>query len=237
MLITIFHMRINWRASHGSENELAKAQAMLGGEQMTAPTSARSSMRATVGVGTFKVWRKIFDAGSHHALIPFLTLCFIMFLSTTTPAQPQTFTRDSLDYALDLPTPLWKAVSRVDVPEHFEFINGDDYSNGYLRLRKRLVGAGTVPEGIFREDEKWKLQRLAGYVACSNGTGNEFSGRLRGRVFAYEYVNKGVNMEGRIYYLKLDNRTFYALHFTVASEKLQALRDQMDSIARSFRLK
>ena len=44
-------------------------------------------------------------------------------------------------------------------------------------------------------------------------------------------------MDGRIYYLQLDNRIFYALRFTVASEKLQSLRDQMDSIARSFRLK
>ena len=65
-----------------------------------------------------------------------LTLCFIMLLSMTTTAQPQTFTRDGLDYALDLPSPLWRAVSRFDVHDHFEFINGDDYSNGYLRLRK-----------------------------------------------------------------------------------------------------
>ena len=44
-------------------------------------------------------------------------------------------------------------------------------------------------------------------------------------------------MDGRIYYLRLDSRTFYILHFTVASEKLLSLRDQMDSIAKSFRLK
>lgn len=166
-----------------------------------------------------------------------LTLCFIMLLSMTTTAQPQTFTRDGLDYALDLPSPLWRAVSRVDVHEHFEFINGDDYSNGYLRLRKKFVAAGTVPEDIFREDEKWELQRLPGYVVCSNGKGADLNGHLRGTVFSYEYVNRGRNMDGRIYYLQLDNRTFYALHFTVASDKLRSLRDQMDSIARSFRLK
>jgi hypothetical protein len=44
-------------------------------------------------------------------------------------------------------------------------------------------------------------------------------------------------MDGRIYYLQLNTRTFYALHFTVAGDKLQSLRDQMDAIARSFRLK
>jgi len=56
-------------------------------------------------------------------------------------------------------------------------------------------------------------------------------------VFSYEFVNQGRNMDGRIYYLRLDSRTFYILHFTVASQKLPSLRDQMDSIARSFRLK
>ena len=67
--------------------------------------------------------------------------------------------------------------------------------------------------------------------------GADFNGQLKGTVFSYEYVNSGINMDGRIYYLQLDNRTVYALHFTVASDKLQSLRDQMDSIARSFRLK
>ncbi len=166
-----------------------------------------------------------------------LTLCFIMLLSMTTTAQTQTFARDGLDYALDLPSPLWRAVSRFDVHEHFEFINGDDYSNGYLRLRKKVVAPGTSPENLFRHDEKWELQFLPGYVACSDSRGTKFDGQLRGAAFSYEYINKGRNMDGRIYYLQLDNRTFYALHFTVAGDKLQSLRDQMDSIARSFRLK
>jgi hypothetical protein len=155
----------------------------------------------------------------------------------TASAQPQTFTRDSLDYALELPTPLWQAVPVVDVHDHFEFINGDDYSNGYLRLRKKVVGAGAVPEDIFLEDEKWELQRLPGYVACSNGTRTDFTGHLRGALFSYEYVHGGSAMDGRIYYLQVDNRTFYVLHFTVATKKLQDVREQMDSIALSFRLK
>jgi hypothetical protein len=152
-------------------------------------------------------------------------------------AQNQTFTRDGLDYALELPSPLWRAVSRLDVHEHFEFINGADNSNGYLRLRKKVVAPGTLAEDIFRADEKWELKRLPGFIVCSNGKGADFNGHLKGTVFSYEYVNKGINTDGRIYYLQLDNRTFYALYFTVASEKLQPLRDQMDSIARSFRLK
>ena len=166
-----------------------------------------------------------------------LTLLFIIILSTTATAQVQTFTRDSLEYTLDLPAASWRPVSRVDVHEHLEFINGDDAANGYLRLRKKLITAGTTAAELFREAEMWELQRLPGYVVCSGGMGTEFNGHHKGTVFSYEFVEKGKNMDGRIYYFELDKRTFYVLHFTVASGKLASLREQMDLIARSFRLK
>ncbi|HEU4480187.1 MAG TPA: hypothetical protein VFR80_16835, partial [Pyrinomonadaceae bacterium] len=131
----------------------------------------------------------------------------------------------------------WRAVSRLDVHEHFEFVNGDDYSNGHLRIRKKLVAAGTAAEDLFRADEEWELQRLPGYVRCNDGKGSSFVGQLSGRVFAYEYVSKGRNMDGRVYYLQLDNRTFYALYFTVATDKLGTRREEINFIAQSFRLK
>jgi len=166
-----------------------------------------------------------------------LTLLLIVPLSINATAQTQTFTREGVEYVLDLPSPSWRAVSRVDVHEHLEFVNGDDYSNGYLRLRKRLVTSDTTSQDLFSEAEKWELQKLPGYVVCSGGKGTEFNGQLKGTVFSYEFVNQGRNMDGRIYFLRLDNCTFYLLYFTVASEKLPGLRDQMDWIARSFRLK
>lgn len=166
-----------------------------------------------------------------------LTLLALIVAGISTTAQNKTFTREGLEYALDLPSPLWRAVARVDLHEHFEFINGDDYSNGYLRLRKKLVAVGTKPDSLFAEDEKWELQRRPGYVVCSAGKGTDFAGKLTGTVFSYEYVDAGSAMDGRIYYLQVDNRTVYVLHFTVASKKLEALREQMDSMARSFRLK
>lgn len=166
-----------------------------------------------------------------------MALLFMITLSISVSSQTQTFTRENLDYALELPSPLWRAVSRVDVHEHFEFINGGDYSNGYLRLRKKLGAPGTVADVIFREDEKWELSKLPGYIVCGNGKGTDFNGHLSGRMFSYQYVNKGMNMDGRVYYLQIDNRTFYVLHFTVATDKLHGLQDQMGSIARSFRLR
>ena len=164
-------------------------------------------------------------------------LLIIIPLSISATAQTQTFTQEGVEYVLDLPSPSWRAVSRVDVHEHLEFVNGDDYSNGYLRLRKKVVTPDTTSEDLFREAEKWELQKLPGYVVCSGGKGTEFNGQLKGTVFSYEFVNQGRNMDGRIYFLRLDNRTFYLLYFTVASEKLPGLRDQIDWIARSFRLK
>jgi hypothetical protein len=164
-------------------------------------------------------------------------LLIIIAVSINANAQAQTLPREGVEYVFDLPSPSWRAVSRVDVHEHLEFVNGEDYSNGYLRLRKKLVTPATTSEDLFSEAEKWELQKLPGYVVCSGGKGTEFSGQLKGTVFSYESVNQGRNMDGRIYYIRLDSRTFYILHFTVASEELPSLRDQMDSIARSFRLK
>lgn len=161
----------------------------------------------------------------------------IVTLSLTAATQNRTFTRDGLDYALDLPSASWRAVSRLDVHEHFEFVNGDDYSTGHLRLRKKLAAAGAGAEDLFRADEQRELQKLPGYVSCNDGKGRDFVGHLNGRVFAYEYVSKGRNMDGRVYYLQLDSRTFYALYFTIATDKLGAGREQINSIAQSFRLK
>ena len=166
-----------------------------------------------------------------------LLVALLLVIPFSTNAQTQTFTRPGVEYVLDLPSPSWRAVSRVDVHEHLEFVNGEDYSNGYLRLRKQLVKPDTTSEDLFSEAEKWELQKLPGYVACSGGKGAEFNGHLKGTVFSYEFANHGKNMDGRIYFLRLDSHTVYTLHFTVASEKLPSLRDQMDSIARSFRLK
>jgi hypothetical protein len=44
-------------------------------------------------------------------------------------------------------------------------------------------------------------------------------------------------MAGRLYYLQADNRTVYALRFTGLRDRLLQIRNQTDSIARSFRLK
>lgn len=171
------------------------------------------------------------------ALRNILCLSFVMALTLTANAQSQSFSREGVDFVLDLPSPSWRAVARIDVHDHVEFTNGTDSRDGYLRLRKTLVAPGTSAATLFAEDEKWDLSRLPGYVVCSGGKGTEFGGHLKGIWYSYEFIKDGTNMDARLYYLQADNRTFYVLHFTVASEKLARLLPEMDLIARSFRLK
>jgi hypothetical protein len=164
---------------------------------------------------------------------------FLLFpvISLTAMAQMQTFSREGIEFVLELPSPNWKAVPRLDVHEHVEFINGGNSANGYLHLRKNLVDAGTPAADLFSRDEKWSLRSLPGYVACQQCKGEKFDGQLSGLVFSYEYTDGGRPMAGRIYYLEVDNRTFYTLHFTGERDNLERIRTQMDSMARSFRMK
>lgn len=164
-------------------------------------------------------------------------LSLLIVLTLTANGQTQTFSKQGVEFVLDFPSSSWRAVTRVDVHEHVEFINGTDTHNGYLQLRKQMVAPGTAAATLFAEEEKWHLSRLSGYVECGGGKGIDVSGHLSGTSYSYQFVKDGKSMDGRFYYLQADNRTYYVLHFTVASDKLDRLRAEMDFIARSFRMK
>ena len=161
----------------------------------------------------------------------------LLFIFSVVSGQTQTFTRDGVEFALELPSPQWRAVSRFDVHDHVEFIYDGSVTNGYLRLRKNVVDAGTLPEALVTRDEKQSLRFLPGYVVCGECKGEKFDGRLSGTTFNYEFTSGGQVMAGRLYYLQIDNLTIYTLHFTGARDKVQSIREQMDSMARSFRMK
>lgn len=151
-------------------------------------------------------------------------------------AQAVTFGREGVEYTLDLPSSRWRAVRRVDVHEHYDFVNGGDYADGYLRVRKNLVEAGTTARDLYLGDEA-DLKLLPGFVACGSCEGETFSGALSGEVFTYEYTRGGRLIAGRIYYLQVDARAYYTLHYTCDRKKLAEALPEADSIARSFRLK
>ena len=146
----------------------------------------------------------------------------------------ESFTDPNVEYELDLPNTTWKATVRPDgVHQHVEFVYGDRM-DGHLRVRKEVVKQDEKPADIAHRDADLKLRYIAGYVA---GREERFAGRLSGVTFGYEFTKDGKLMAGRVYYLQGDGPTVYTLHFTGLRDRLQRLRNQTDSIARSFRLK
>ena len=144
------------------------------------------------------------------------------------------YTKESEEYSVELPSARWKAVTRPDgAHQHTEFIYGER-SDGYLRIRKEVVEAGSKLAEIARREEDVKLRFMPGFVG---GKQSPFVGRLSGLVSTYEYTQAGKNMSGRVYYLQADNRTVYALHFTGLRDRLQYIQNQTDAIARSFKTK
>ena len=166
-----------------------------------------------------------------------LTVTFMLLLLPLTAAsQAVTFEREGVEYRFELPSSRWQAVRRVDVHDHFDFVKGEDRGDGYLRIRRSLVEAGVTPKDLHLADEA-NLLVVPGYVACSTCEGEPFSGALSGAVFSYENTSGGRTVAGRVYYLRVDARTFYVLHFTCDRKRLAGALPEADAIARSFRLR
>jgi hypothetical protein len=149
-------------------------------------------------------------------------------------AQEQTYTSETSEYVLELPSEVWKAVPRPDSEHrHVEFVNGVR-PEGYLRVRREVVEGDAKLIEFARAEADTKLRYQPGFVI---GKDERFAGRLSGVVLNYEYTRAGKPMAGRVYYLQADGRTVYVLHFTGLRDKLQRIQNQTDAIARSFRLK
>ncbi len=158
-----------------------------------------------------------------------LALCLSM-----AQAQTQIYDDAHAGYTFELPSPTWRAIERPDSEHaHTEFVYGDR-SDGYLRIRKEVVADGMTTAALSRRDHDLKLRFLAGYV---EGKEENFAGRLKGVTSSYEFTASGKPMLGRIYYLQADSHTIYVLHFTGARDKLMRIRNQTDSMARSFQPK
>lgn len=159
-----------------------------------------------------------------------LSLAFAVFSF----GQSQTFSDANVEYTFELPETIWKMVVKPSASSpNVEYAYGDRL-DGHLEIRKLSIKEGEVVSDLVQRDQEQKLQFLPGYVA---GKEEPFAGAFRGRVFNYEYVKAGKPMSGRFYYLKSDDNTVYVLRFTGYKDKLRLIRNQTDSIARTFKLK
>jgi len=166
-----------------------------------------------------------------------LFICALALLAcgaVSAASAQEPFTSETDEYAIELPSEVWRAVPRPDnAHQHTEFIHGDRL-DGYLRVRREVIEGDTKLSEFARTLADTKLRYLPGFVG---GKEDRFAGRLSGIVSNYEYTNGGKPMAGRVYYLQADSRTVYVLHFTGRSERLRRIQNQTDAIARSFRLK
>lgn len=159
---------------------------------------------------------------------------FMLAAFASAASAQETYTSESDDYSIELPSQTWKSVARPDnARQHTEFIYGER-SDGYLRVRKEVVESNTSLSDFARTEQDTKMRFLPGFVG---GKEERFSGKLNGIVTTYEYTSGGKAMIGRVYYLQADPRTVYVLHFTGHRDKLQRIQNQTDSIARGFKLK
>ena len=156
-----------------------------------------------------------------------------LFLAVSVLGQTGTFSDANVEYTFDLPNATWKMSSKPsNTSPNVEYVYGDR-SGGYLEVRKLNVKADALMSEIVADEEE-KLKFMQGYVA---GKEENFAGNLKGTAFNFEFIRSGRNMSGRYYFLKANSTTVYVLRFTAEKEKLRTIRNQTDSIARTFELK
>jgi hypothetical protein len=147
-------------------------------------------------------------------------------------AQESTFSDPNVEYSFALPEVAWKQfVKPSATTPNVEYVY-NDRREGHFEVRKVSVQKDAFMTDIIRDEES-KLQFLQGYVA---GKEENFNGVLRGNVFNYEFVRSGRSMSGRFYFLRANDTTVYILRFTGERDRLKAIRNQTDSIARTFKV-
>jgi hypothetical protein len=153
----------------------------------------------------------------------------IASMSQPAPAQTDDLTKVFDEYSLELPNATWKVVSKTG---NAEIIYGDRL-DGYLQVRKAALNEGETLGDVVEREQNQRLQFVPGFV---NGKEETFKGSLSGRAINYEFTQSGKPMTGRVYFLQ-SGKDVYVLRFTGSSTKLRLIRNQTDSIARSFKLK
>lgn len=149
-------------------------------------------------------------------------------------AQGDMFSDPYVNYSFALPDASWKQTVKPSATSpNVEYVNGDR-TQGHLQIRKLTVAKDAILTDII-DDEEQKLQfNNRGFVA---GKEENFSGRLRGTIFNFEYVASSRNMSGRYYFLRANDTTVYLLRFSGQKDTLRSIRHHTDSIARTFVVK
>jgi hypothetical protein len=108
--------------------------------------------------------------------------------------------------------------------------------NGALKVRQAEAASGD-PMEYAAKDEQDRVRFALAYDKISL---EKFmiGGNKSGALLSYDYKNAaGQPFTGRVYYLRMNEKTIYVLQFTGRRNILGTLRSHTDAIARSFKLK
>jgi hypothetical protein len=155
----------------------------------------------------------------------------VVFLFAASPAigQSQSFSDPNVEFSFDIPDERWKLTVRPSsTSRNVEFVFVDR-NDGHLEIRK-INSPRTTPISEVILEEESKLQFNRGFVA---GKDENFAGRLNGTVYNFEFVRAGRAFSGRFYFLRYEDAV-YVLRFTGFRDKLRSIRNQTDTIARTF---
>jgi hypothetical protein len=163
-----------------------------------------------------------------------LILILIALLPSAAQGQQRSYTNRNLDYVLDLPSAEWRVINVPGVAHASTEFSYGQKSPVHLRIRREFVDDGVSPVDLVQRKQRFDRISLRGYV---KSVVEPFEGRLSGAKYAYEYVTAGKPTAVLLYYLHANNRFIYRVEFVGPSNELQALAEQTDFIARSFRMK
>jgi hypothetical protein len=109
--------------------------------------------------------------------------------------------------------------------------------NGALKVRRVDLDSVAEPMDYAAKDEQERIRFSPGYDKLSM---EKFllGGNKSGALLSYDFKNTaGQPFTGRVYYLRVDDKTIYVLQFTGRRNILGTLRSHTDAIARSFKIK
>ncbi len=161
-------------------------------------------------------------------------LSFLFVVVGSAAAQTE-FSNSNVEYTFTLPDDDWKSIVEPSAASpNVEYVH-KTRNEGHFEIRKISIGETDTFGDMYAQDEQ-SLQFLPGYVA---GKSENFTGALSGKVYDFEFARSGKNMSGRYYYLKsdTDKKVVYVVRFTGFKDSLRSIRNQTDSIARTFKIK
>lgn len=157
-----------------------------------------------------------------------IAVCLVFVF--TAAAQTETFSNENVDYTFDIPSTPWKLVAKPStLSPNVEYVLGNRRT-GYFQVRQIKIKSDETLADAIRETEQ-SLQFLRGYVA---GKEENFRGKLSGKAFNFEYVERGEKNLGRFYFLQGDSETIFLLRFMGITNAILSARPDTDAIARSF---